>query len=383
MKKWLSHTWKYYFGCTILIFIFLLLSNYYIRDLLFHDYQLLDPDSIYWNVQDSMAGMNYIYVGASNILVIGCVVMKLLRFWVEKDSWGRSFFASLPVKRHEQKRSQIVADFVVVVVAYGLLTLTLYIVAHKLFHTFDFKPDWFGASLIGEMITSIAYTWMLIGLLHLVEAVFVNGIGKVVGIIFTYGWIELSELGIRGVFSWTKGLQTIYGFLLCELPGKQHYELYNAPDSISLYDGGWVAEAVPVTKIYNDIKPDFIPEQYWKQEMVWDAGARFYHYSDMSSYLGYAIAYLLIGILLCVIATKLVEKQDLSKKLFYFKQVKYVYAALIGSAFWFMMMMHVDSVAHLITICVSTILLVVFVIYLCAKAENGFVVSSKIKSKAS
>ena len=371
MKKWFSHTWKYYLVWSLLMFAYIFLANYYTRDIFFRDFTYLDNDSIYWTIQNYMEGINYIYMTPPGILLVGCVLMKLFRYWIEKDSHGRTFFASLPMKKEDQKRSQILADFLVVILVYVLLTIVVAVSACKLFHIFEFRPDWFVNSLIGEMITAICYTWMLIGLVHLIEAVFVNGIGKFVGIIVTYVCVGLLQDGASLVFKWTEGIQKVYGFLFCELPGKQYYEFYNDPNSFSLYVGGWTPEVVYASKIYESIKPEYIPEQYWKDEVIWDAGARFYHFSDISSYIGYAIAYLVIGIVFCVIATKLVQKQDLSKKLFYFGATQYVFAVLIGSAFWFVMMVNASGIGHIVTISISAILLILLTIYLCARVEHG------------
>lgn len=302
------------------------------------------------------------------IIVLMLLVMKFFRYWTERDAYGREFLVTIPVKERTKKGFYLLADSILVVVSLVIYTAGILIYLTNIFHRIGIEIPWLTKAVLGEMITSICYMLMLLGMIGFLELLFVDGMMKIIG---SAGMLAMSAYILTAgfdVFGKTGWMQHIYGFFTFNSAGNQYFG--NVAD---LHDPIWTHTILnPEMRIRGQSITEFIlgtgfidPEEVSWQLGFSDLGefSRLFDFSRISTYAGLAAGYLAAGCILMAITVWLSGKLDVSKRNgFYFSFGRYLFSLLVGSCFFIICIMNAAAWWHkyliaAAAVCVTGILL--------------------------
>ena len=123
MKKLFKHEWKYYVFFTIVVTVILIINESPDFDLVYGENI---PDIIGWGLRIFLSGINGNLLGSSVLTVlIGILAFKAAFFWLERDSYGREFFQTLPVTRIDRIIFHLVMDSLVILISVTASTVYL------------------------------------------------------------------------------------------------------------------------------------------------------------------------------------------------------------------------------------------------------------------
>lgn len=170
---------------------------------------------IYEYVIHILRAVSYGYTGMDNIKIIMIMLfaMKIFQYWTERERYGREFMVTLPVKARAKKGFYVLANGILIMSSMAIYTMTILIYLKNIFQYSEITIPWFSKAVLGEMVTSIAYMLMLLGMVEFLEILFVDGIMKIVGVAGMFGMSAyMMEAGFD-VFWKIKWVSKLYGFL--------------------------------------------------------------------------------------------------------------------------------------------------------------------------
>lgn len=377
MKKLLKFEWKYYLFWIIGMVVWFL---FYYRDWWWHfeavdesDMAILYAD-VMWNVGTLANRANGLMLEQMiTILTVGLCINKAFLFWVEKDSCGRDFFQTLPVKRTERMMFHLLMDAATVIVV--VVCCAIYVYCSSLWRytiPTNIELPWFASAIAGQAISSISYLLFFLGVLNLLECFFVNGFARIVGIV---EMLWLSRLSLDYLVTMKKNstlIQIISGFFTYKGIGGQY-----------CYDRmwgrtNWTHDRVDVEVLYKGrLLTDIVTEgdiQRLGQQDYWDEYiSTLGPFKDVGSWIGYVAGYLILAAVLIGIAYYLVKRKDLSKNGFYFPAGRYVFCLVNSIGIGMAMMINSTAVWHRYLIMVSMVLVFILSSYLLKEDKKAFV----------
>lgn len=348
MSKLWKQEWKYHIIFIIIttLTVFLVCHSDLVReyDDLFGTYTNEAIQS--WMVLEHcnwlMTSIRYQFLEMVGVITFGCLlVKKVFIYWIEQNGWGREFIQSLPIRKVNRVQFHLIMDLLQLVLPVFIYGMYEYMQMNTFLETIaQLHIPWLLESMLGMMLTLISYTVMLLGVLYLIEAIFVGGSMKLIGFIGTYTMARIIFNCLFDQLYANKLMQNIMGFFTMESVGGAKYDLLMATNL--MFDDIWSWEyGSHFAWFYEHMDP---PLQYmgeWldytslgltaHESKVWlDKLNGVYSFSDASNYIFYVLAYLVIGLVLIGAVIVLTDKKDLSKDGFYFDFGRVVMSGMIA-----------------------------------------------------
>ncbi|MDE5864286.1 MAG: hypothetical protein K2H34_08070, partial [Lachnospiraceae bacterium] len=363
MKKLFKQEWKYYLFFLLILTGLLLAQNgeNYWRQMLaeWNDLYKLSEWVRYINLQLILyESTNILKYGLlSDVLIqvlAGLLIVKSIFFWQESVRSGREFICTLPVRRIDRMVFHFIMDSLLVIIPVAVYAANMYYRLNGFLVQLEIDIPWLGASIFGVTLTCIAYLLFLLGLINVLESLFASGfvriIGTVGGIVAGYAIIDVAFTLNDGI-NW---VQKLYGYLALKSAGGCYYLQEPANKGLS-DDYGWVHKAVDYVMYYKGeivTRPDTMPAEYAMYyaddiSTISSSGMeRIVDFSNMDSYIGYVLSYLVLAVLLAVLAAYLVKRQEASKSEFYFKAGRYLLCAEFSGFLTMIMLVNAVAVWH-------------------------------------
>lgn len=232
----------------------------------------------------------------TKVMIIILILSKLYRYWSERKGNIREFYETIPLTRKKQKIRSILQDLAITMIP---------VVVSGVFHMYVYLPNVikydvtnnynkYSQYMKGILVVEILYLFMLIGLLHLIEEMFVNGLMRV----FAYGGVIM--------------------MIFISLEG-----------ACSTFKHSYIDDA-----IYNLLSMEYSNEKC----------------------ISYMVFYLIVGIILFVASVILAKNKELSRQCFYFDFEKYLFSIMIAFTVFMMSQPYVVAMWHRAIIGVACIL---------------------------
>ncbi len=377
MRKLWRHEWKYHLFFILLLLLILVVDfHHHLRSWMFYYFvDVFDIEEIdrIWEIVWMFGGMEYQFMErVVTVILVILLIKKGFIYYIEKNTYGRDFFQSLPIRKNERFCFHLMMDVFTMVIAVIAMGIYEPVVLQNLLAESDVVIPWLFSSYISMMILNISYALMLLGALYVVESFFVNGPMKLVGIC---GIGYATTFVLDFIFNAHKQnlvVRTIYGFISRASVGGNYYKAVIDSSDYGILDEP--GESIYYIWTHEQSNPDFL----WRGEQLdyslltkdkdvlletMTSLNQLYDLTHVSSYIWHVVGYLAIAAILIMVAKYLVGKQEASKEGFYFGFVKYMVSGCISVTFYVMLMMQQASGWHHVMCILATI--VVFVILLC------------------
>ena len=393
MKNLFRQEWKYYLFFLVAILCFLYFHSGIFREIPVMATWTWDEETFestweYMDIEDYVPdqieydiGMRYMIhlIGDVSLPLLICILLlKTGIFWIEKDSYGREFFQSLPVRRVDRVRFHLLMDSLLIVVSLSVYGGIVYLHAMKGFAAAGLEIPWFGRSVFGIVVTDICYLLFLLGIINFLECLFVNGAIRLFGVLGCMGMSRYILHGILVKNEFSVLAQKLVGFAfmlspgnLYYIPGKSGWWKYELTWDAAL---DWEHASLTPEIIYQGKPVEYTLQSVINNVYVVNDGYEYkpsttsyfswlYDYSKPGSYGGYALAYLILAVILIAVSIRLYEKQELSKEGMYFSFAKYIFSALVGVSAFFFMARDSEVLWHNIVSFLAAIIVFVIIVY--------------------
>lgn len=387
MKKMIKHEWKRYLAFIFLTSVLLLGYRIYIMnswgtvdnlEAVVRDYngekQLeyangeefgeYDISELCYDIWDIVIQISYGFLYGNNIcMMIGILLLlKSFRYWNERNSYGREFVVTLPVKERARKGFYVGADFVLVISTMLIYTVGMLAYVTNLFEGNAIEIPWLKRAVMGEMLTSIAYILMILGVIEFLEILFVDGKMKIAGTVGIFAMVIFLLETAAEVLYKENWVQEIYGFFTLNRVGNQYALTENKciewthviTNPEVLFQGQPLIEVIAEKSQWSEHVMQYFEEPEF---------CRMYDFSHISTYAGYAAGYLIIGCIMTGIAIWLAGKTEASKSGFYFAFGRYLISILVGVTFLAFCIKGAVALWHKILIVVAAFGVAVLLIY--------------------
>lgn len=387
MKRLLKHEWKCYLAAILLTSIFMLgyqfdnifegnylekiISSY--NDGAQSDFEQNDIgeygiDNIYFPITGFVDSVSYGLLNIANdqwnivILGIALLIIKFFQYWNEKSVYGREFIVMLPVKKRTRKGFYVLADSIFVAASMLIYTVGALVYVIYGLRRYEIEIPWLTKAVIGEMLTSISYMLMLLGIIEFLEILFVDGIMKIVGGVSMLGMSAFVLQKGFDAFYKVQFVQKLYGFLTLKGAGKQYFE----EDTINFFSiGEWRHSITDPPILFQGQSLGELPYEKWGFNLSFDEEfSRIYDFTHISTYAGWVVCYLIIGCIMAGIAIWLAGKSDVSQHGFYFGFGRVLFSIFVGAAFFAMCIGAVKVIWHKLLVVGAAIVIIVVLIYL-------------------
>ncbi len=256
---------------------------------------------------------NYVYWVVFFLIAI-LVISKSYKYWLERKNEARDFFETLPELRVKKKIKSIISDIFVVIIP--IIFSGIYISLRlenvlEITTEIKLKADDYNSlvMLIREKsLVSILYMFMLIGLIHLMEEMFANGLMRPVGYV---GAMIMIASGVNGAVRTFKN-----------------------------------------TYIDDDIN-NLLTMNNTNGKMI-----------------GNIIFYVVIGTILIILSFILAKKKEHSSNVFYFNFEKYLFSFFISVTVFFMAQPYIVAMWHRILILLSCVFMYLMLVYLMTPKDS-------------
>lgn len=289
-----------------------------------------------------MSSLQYYFLEGVGIIAFVCLLAKkVFIYWIEQNRCGREFMQSLPIKKMNRVQFHLIMDLLQLVLPVLIYGVYEYVQMNTFLETVaKLHIPWLLESMFGMMVTSICYTVMLLGVLYLMEAIFVDGSMKLIGFVGVYLMAgTIFNCVFEQLYAY-KCVQNIMGFFTMESAGGAQYDLLTAVEMEFNeiwsweYDShfAWFHEHMDPPLQYMGEWFDYSSIGATVPELeVWlDKLNRVYAFSDVGNYILYALGYLAIGLLLFGFVMLLTGKKELSKDGFYFDFGRYLVSGMVA-----------------------------------------------------
>lgn len=385
MKKLFKQEWKYYLFFLLVLTGMLFVTNNYWLEMIEVEGEgaLLNLSKwsgycVYWDILYGIACFvegELLSLALQEVLAV-LLIVKSIFFWMEKERSGREFIGTLPVKRIDRMAFHFIMDGLLVVIPITVYAVCRYYQINSLLLQRNIEIPWLAGSIFGGTLTSIAYLLFLLGLINVLESLFASGfvriIGTVGGIYAGFGIIDFMFTLNEGV----KWVQNLYGYLALESAGGSFY--LPVPAGKSLYDEGnfgWGHKAMDYTMYY---KGELVETSDEIKEISMFGIDRVVDFSNMDSYIGYVLSYLILAALLIVVAVYLVKRQEASKSEFYFKAGRYLLCAVLSGYLTMIILLNAIAVWHKCLIVAAGIMVFIGLNYCMDTDRKKYFKSGKI-----
>lgn len=366
LVKLFKYEWKKYFAFFVIGILFIIFNivsthtEYYLLD--FKDIDLYDKDNfgliVLAQFSDIGEMINTVFI--RNVLFISglLVVMRLVGYYLDRKSSVREFRESIAIRRKSKFIFHVFMDLILVALLLVVYMATEISVLQNNCHSNHVVLSWLPQSILGICITSFAYIFMIEALIVMIEQLFPNGMMRLPGL---FGILLMSGICISNslnLFRNIKLFQYIYGLFTLKLAGGNYFDVkfrYGGSDPSLASAFGHDELDVPVlyngdnlTKILSG-KPDY--------NGYTGTFSRLYDFSHMSSYIGIALIYTIIAVLLIAIAYRCSINKDHSKQIFYFEFEKYLFAGIISLTVLSMLAVLAVSIWHMIIIVIASVIM--------------------------
>ncbi|MCM1159426.1 MAG: hypothetical protein NC300_11940 [Bacteroidales bacterium] len=366
MKKLFRHEWKYYLFFGIAITIFLIMDLGYGEGWSL-GWEWLDSSDVLAEEINTVTGWLAFGINGRMLgyvirdVLVGILLLKAGIFWIEKDSWGREFFGTLPVTRTERMLFHLVMNALLIVFPVIIYTGYLYIEVSRDLEANRVGLPWLGASILGEMMVAIGYLLFLLGLVSVLECLFVDGFIRIIGTAGSMFMLWIIGVSLLAISPGSKLIQAAYGFFSMKTAGGLRY---GSIVYTSWKRWQWVHDPVSYDIYFQDkaVRGNggaaIVAEE--------DELGRLLDFTRPSSYIFHLAGYLVLAALLAAIAVMLAKRQELSKSHFYFTFGRVIFAALISGTIGALMGINVNLEAwgHKFFIIAAIILIFCSLIYL-------------------
>lgn len=280
------------------------------------------------------------------IVLVSVLIKKAMIYWIEQARYGREFIQSLPIRKVNRVQYHLLMDLLQIVVPlliygiYDYLQIDVFLKdAAKIY------LPWLFGSFCGMMVIVISYMIMLMGVLYIMECIFVSGSAKMIGFIGTCIMAVTSLNCLFNQLYANKLMQNVMGFFTMESVGGAQYNLTTSSrfgvDNMYTWEYGynsWYYEHMnpPMQYMGEWVDYDSIGTTAAEFKLWLSALNRSFTFSNVSSYIFYVICYLVIGFALIAVAMWLTNKRELSKDVFYFGFGRYLMSGMIALTLLFM-----------------------------------------------
>ncbi len=348
MSKLWKHEWKYHISFIIITTLALFIMCHFnllreCRDL----FGSSSNDELQsWLLLEHcnwiMTSLQYYFLEGVGIIAFVCLLAKkVFIYWTEQNRCGREFFQSLPINKMNRVQFHLIMDLLQLVLPVIIYGVYEYVQLNTFLETVaKLHIPWLLESMFGMMITSVCYTVMLLGVLYLMEAIFVDGSMKLICFVGVYLMAGTIFNCVFDQLYANKWVQNIIGFFTMESAGGAQYDLLTAVDMKFneiwswQYDShfAWFHEHMDPPLQYMGEWFDYSSLGVAVPELeVWlDNLNRVYAFSDVGNYIWYALGYLAIGLLLFGFVVLLTGKKELSKDGFYFDFGRYLVSGMVA-----------------------------------------------------
>lgn len=382
MRKLWKHEWNYHlFFLVFMLFVLIVDFHHFVRGQMYYTYvDLIDmePSQMIWEIIWTFGGMQYRFMQQLvSIVLMITLIKKAFIYYVENNVYGREFFQTLPIRKGERFWFHLLMDAVTVAVAVAVMGIYEPLIIQNRLLLEGVEIPWLSASYVGMMVVNICYILMLLGLLYIVESIFVNGPMKLVG--FCGALVSISYIldYILEKYEANPIVQAVYGFISRESVAGNYYGAVSASSNYEIL--GEPGKNIYYIWMHKHSNPPFMVqgEQVNYSDLTKNYGElaetmtsinQCYNFTNASSYIWHAIGYLVIGILLIIVASKLIKQQDVSKEGFYFEFGKYVVSGFLSITFYVVLMINKVSGWHQVVCMGAT--LIVFLLLVCLLDVN-------------
>lgn len=360
MKKLWRQEWKYYLLFLVAALVWLCAGNHVWE--LFSD--PLSVDSLV-NMREPLNIISFVgfdldfqvgYVCVAALLgvsvclpvLVVLLVGKGFIFGLEKNSYGRDFLQLLPVKRKERICFHLTMDSLLVLLVLTIYGLIFYFKVEGFLARAEISLPWLGRSVFGMIATDICYLWFLLGIINLLEVLFVNGRTRLAGVIACMG---MSAYVVSWLFDHNTArpfYQKLFGFIFQKLSGGRFYSPELAA-KLNYLPGNWAHKMLTPEILYQGKPLEYMAEYVYagKTELVGTVNLSIlFDFSRWSSFGWYALTYLVLGAVLAVLAVRLYQRQDLSKEGVYFSFVKYLVSLMVSITIFLVLNVNPEMPVH-------------------------------------
>lgn len=300
-------------------------------------------------------------------IVLGALLIKKsMIYWIEKNASGREFIQSLPVRKQERVQFHLLMDMLLVLVSVVVYACYEYSAVNYGLGLVQIEISWLGSAYIGMILVSVSFIWMMLGWLHLMESIWVNGTMKLLSFLGSLLMIFIVLRNMFHQFDESKIMQTIYGFFTRKTVAGSYYSLKSWNTHSAGFQYQWVHDLLNIPLLHKGeqivLETIGVTEEGLQYEF--ESLSRLYDFTHPRTYIYHVIGYLLIGILVFVIAYALLSKQELSKEAFYFDFGRYLFGGIIAVTFYAMISIAQSFAWQVIVNIVATILVFIILIYL-------------------
>lgn len=323
MKKWLKLNYKYYvvaFVAFVAVLVrvisecnWLTVGDIFTTDKLPLEAKLL-------MVVSDVSGINSQFlVEYPKIFVVGFIILHGVMLWGQRNKSEREFLETLPVKRERIVLYRFVMDVITTIVVVFISCMATYVYMCNYFSEYDMELPWLSGALVGYGVTLCCYVVLILGVIYFLESVMVRGDLK---IITSAACILMFQQTTSWLYNAVMcGKDHIYnkfiGFIKMYAVGGKEYKIdYNSWENY----GYWIEKDIPFDLYYQGQKYEFRTgiNTVEGDRTRWGYTEGVVAFSELELYIGYALAYLVLGALMILLAVQLTKKQDLAKRSFYF-----------------------------------------------------------------
>lgn len=348
MSKLWKQEWKYHIIFNVITTVVLFLA--YHSDLVGGCYDLFNSSNnetmTPWMLLDYsnwiMATLDYQFLEGVRMVVFVCLlVKKSFIYWIEQNGSGREFIQSLPVTKMNRAWFHLLMDLMQIVLPVFVYGLYEYVQLNTILaNVAKIHIPWLLESMLGMMLTTICYAVMMLGVLYLMEVIFVSGSMKLIGFVGMFFMTGSIFYCLFEQFYTNPLVQNVIGFFTMEAAGGAQYDLLLGTDII--FNDVWSMEYDShYAWFYEHMDPPFRYMGEWFDYSSLNASAHdfkvwldqlngVYAFSEVSNYIFYALGYLAIGFIIIGLVMVLTDKKELSKEGFYFDFGRYLTSAMIA-----------------------------------------------------
>ena len=318
MKKWLKLNYKYY------VVAFVILLSLMIRDVFEYNHFYLQ--NIFYSSNfpiqvrlgeavENISGASYQFkVVYPKLFIIGFIILHGIMLWGQRNKSEREFLETLPVRRERIVLYRLIMDVVTVISVVLISCIVTYVHFCTYLGSYEITLPWLASCIMGYGVTLCCYVIFVLGIIYFLESTVVRGDLKIITtaacmalFISSINWLyEAVMFGKDNIFN------KFVGFIKMYSVGGNYYKVYQ---------GYYGAEGYWVNK--NILYQVYYQGQEYELSTYAILGRTAYTegvvgMSRVELYIGYALAYLILGALIFALAYFLTKKQDLAKRGFYF-----------------------------------------------------------------
>lgn len=331
MKKWLKLNFKYYVVAFV-AFVIIMIRNVF-EYYQFHLQKFIESDILYFQnkysetidnlsplilneaVEDISGATGQFLVEYPKMFIFGFIILHGIMLWGQRNKSEREFLETLPVKREKVVLYRFVMDVVTLIFAVVIACVVTYVRFYTYLKKYDITLPWMGQTMFGYGFTLICYVIFTLGIMYFLESTVVRGDLKIITTVgcMAMFYRSLNLLYETVMFGKDNFFNKFVGFIKMYAVGGKNYQVFQGAWGP---EGYWMDRTLLYDAYYQGDKYELstyavLGRTCWTDSVV--------GMSRPALYVGYALGYIAIGLLLFALASYLTKKQDLAKRSFYFE----------------------------------------------------------------